>query len=298
MRVGVIDVGTNSCRMLAVDCRGGDIEEIKRDLIITRLGEGVDQNAYLLDIAIERTRSAICSFINEMNILGVEEIRINGTSALRDVNNAESLVQKVKKETGCILNIISGREEARLSFLGVGATDTNKMIIDIGGGSTEFIWQDNQEIKFKSLNMGSVRLTERFISNPKDRVSSLEISFIEREVESLINREIDPVNFHKAVGLGGTITTIAAVEQKMDKYDISKIEGYKLISTGLKKTLNRLRKMTLKERKDVKGLQEERADIIIAGIVILSVVLESLGLKSVIVSEKDLLYGAVKDLIM
>lgn len=298
MRVGVIDVGTNSCRMLAVDCRGSDIEEIKRDIIITRLGEGVDQNAYLLDTAIERTRSAICFFVNEMNIIGVEEIRIKGTSALRDVNNAEVLVQKVKEETGCTLNIISGREEARLSYLGVGASDSNGLIIDIGGGSTEFIWQDNQEIKFKSLNIGAVRLTERFISNPQERVSTMEISFIEREVKGLIEREIAPAYIDKVVGLGGTITTIAAVEQKMDEYDITKIDGYKLNITDLKKTLNRLRKMNLKERKEVKGLQEERADIIISGIVILSVIMETLNLKILYVSEHDLLYGTVKDMIM
>lgn len=299
MRIGVVDVGTNSCRMLVADYKCSQFKELRRDLKITRLGEGVDRNGFLLDTAAERTISAICSFVKEMKLLGVEEIVINGTSALRDVNNAESLVRRVNEETGCILNIISGYEEARLNYIGVGGTDCNKLIIDIGGGSTEFIWQDNnKEINFKSLNIGSVRMTERFISNPADRVSSEEIALIEREVERLIDNKINVTNIKKAVGLGGTITTIAAIEQNMSEYDISKIEGYKLTFDSLKKTLNKLGKMTLEERKTVKGLQEERADIIIAGIVILSVILNFLELKSVIVSEHDLLYGVLKDMIM
>lgn len=298
MKVGVIDVGTNSCRMLAADCRDGVIEEIKRDLVITRLGEGVDQNGFLLDTAIERASSAIFAFVKEMDKLDVGKIRIIGTSVLRDVNNAESLVQRIKDETGCTLDIIPGREEARLTYLGAGVSDPDTLIIDIGGGSTEFIWQDNQGINFRSLDIGAVRLTERFINNPQERVSNLEISLIEREVRELLNREIAPIHIDKAVGLGGTITTIAAIEQEMGVYDSGKIEGYKISIGSLKKTINRLKEMSLKERKEVKGLQEERADIIVAGAVILSVIMETLGLKDLYASEHDLLYGTVKDMIM
>lgn len=300
MRLGAIDLGTNSCRMLIVAYKDGEIKEYKRDLKITRLGEGVDQNKALTDIAIRRALLAITSFVKKMKDLNVKFISINGTSALRDVNNADKLVEAVKEKTGLVLKIISGIEEARLNYIGVGNEYNGNLIIDIGGGSTEFIWQnEDKEINFKSLDIGSVRMTERYINDSSKKVSNEELLNIEKEVGEIINKNI--INkigkINKIIGLGGTITTIAAIDQKIEEYDTNKIQGYLLEINSIKGIFGRLRKMTIEERKGVKGLQAGREDIIIAGIKILSVIMNNLGLKNLMVSEQDLLYGAIKELI-
>lgn len=298
MRLGAIDVGTNSCRMLVVDYNDGYIKEVKRDLKITRLGEGVDRTKRLTDEAINRALYALSTFVSEMKSLDVEKIKINGTSALRDVHNAQILIDAVKKETGCSLNVITGDEEARLNYKGVGFSHNDHIVIDIGGGSTEFIWQENGQINYKSLNMGSVRMTERFITNPQNTVIEEELMGIEGNVKELVNDEIGSIlsNIEKAIGLGGTITTIAAIDQQMTKYDINKIQNYTLKIETIKKILVLLKNKNLEERKSVKGLQPGRADIITAGIQILYVTMCILDIKEIVVSEHDLLYGAIKEM--
>ena len=296
MRLGAIDVGTNSCRMLVVDYYDKNITEIKRDLKITRLGKGVDRTKRLTDKAVNRTLDAISTFVDEMRSLDVKKIKINGTSALRDVNNAQTLVDAVKAETGCRLNVISGDEEARLNYIGVGFKNSNNIIIDIGGGSTEFIWQEMGDIHYKSLNMGSVRMTERFIINPQNTVIEEELMAIEKDVQGLVNEQIGsilPTNIDKAIGLGGTITTIAAIDQGMDEYDTNRINNYTLKIEAVQRILTQLTNKNLGERKRIKGLQPGRADIIIAGIQILYVILFILNINDIVVSEHDLLYGAV-----
>ncbi len=298
MRLGAIDVGTNSCRMIVVDYKDGEIKEIKRNLEITRLGEGVDKNKELTEQAINRALFAISSFVKEMRRLKVEKIKINGTSALRDVNNAYKLLDAVKKETGYNLDIISGEEEARLNYIGVAYTNSNNLIIDIGGGSTEFIWLDNDRVNYESLDMGSVRMTERLISDNQKTVTQGELSAIESDVKELINKEIGCKisNIEKAIGLGGTITTIAAIDQGMTVYDLNKIQHYILEIETVKTIRDSLSNKTLEQRKKVNGLQAGRADIIIAGIQILYVIMDILNIKEILVSEHDLLYGSIKEM--
>lgn len=299
MRLGAIDIGTNSCRILVVDCSQGYFNELKKDLKITRLGEGVDSNKFLTRDAISRTLTAIIDFVQEMKALNVDVITVNGTSALRDVNNGEILVDKVREETGLQLNIISGAEEARLNYLGAGNEENNSIIIDIGGGSTEFIWKDKAgEIIYKSLDIGSVRMTERFIKEPEKEVSEKDLMGIEADLKTIMKGQIDsiPQNIDKAIGLGGTITTIAAIDQKMVKYDFTRIQGYILEKIQIEKILEKIYKMNLEERIKIKGLQAGRADIIVAGLKILDTIMDILGLEHITVSEHDLLYGAIKEL--
>ncbi|MFW6288041.1 MAG: Ppx/GppA family phosphatase [bacterium] len=298
MRLGAIDVGTNSCRMLVAEYRHDTLQEIKRDMKITRLGQGVDQNKNLAGEAIDRTLEAIVDFVNQMNELEVKKISINGTSALRDVDNASQLADMVYKETGCSLNIISGDTEARLNYMGVGHDDSNNIIIDIGGGSTEFIWQEEGDVNYKSLDMGAVRMTERFIADPEGTIGQKELIDIEKEVSNLISEKLNINNskIGKAIGLGGTITTIAAINQQLVEYDTEKIENYRLKIEKIKEILDKLSGMKLENRKDVDGLQSERADIIVAGIQILYVTMIELKIRDVIVSEHDLLYGAIKEM--
>lgn len=297
IRLGAIDVGTNSCRMLVVDYKNGEIKEIKRDLKITRLGEGVDHNKKLTERAINSALIAISSFVKEMRSLEVNQIKINGTSALRDVNNAHKLHDAVEKETGCKLDIISGEEEARLNYIGVASNNSDNLIIDIGGGSTEFIWLDNDRINYKSLDMGSVRMTERSISDSQKTVTQGELLAIEKDVKELINKIAGNIsNIEKAIGLGGTITTIAAIDQGMTEYDHNKIQHYVLEIETIKRIRDLLRNKTLDQRKKVNGLQVGRADIIIPGIQILYVIMDILDIKEILVSEHDLLYGTIKEM--
>src|SRR5690554_4247532 len=149
MKLGAIDVGTNSCRLLIMEITDRGWREIRKGLTITRLGEGVDKKRRLNEKAVLRTFNAIKSFLNEMEEAGVKKKTIIGTSALRDVSNAEILLEPLKKETGLSIEIIDGEKEAYLNYLGAG--NKYSLLIDIGGGSTELIWRQSNKIVYKSL---------------------------------------------------------------------------------------------------------------------------------------------------
>lgn len=299
MRVGAIDVGTNSCRMLVVEKSEGKLIELQRGLKITRLGEGVDENGLLKKRAIFRTLEAIKSFVNIMKGMDVNQITIIGTSALRDVTNSRELLDRVKNETGYNLKIISGKDEARLVYDGA-STDlkdnNNYLIIDIGGGSTEFIWKDNDNIIFKSLNVGAVRMTERYISSPEFPLSEQEKSLIKKNVkEYLKDKLINIPENVTGIGVGGTITTLAAIDQQLTDYEPALIHLYKLTYLKIKKILKKLSRLDLEERKQIPGLQPGRADIIISGIIILEVIMEFFELDYISVSDHGILHGVIKN---
>lgn len=297
MRLGSIDVGTNSCRMLVVDYTGNKLEVLKKGLVITRLGEGVDKNLGLTAGAIERTSNAIINFLAEMKDLELDNIRIIGTSALRDVKNAELLINKVKDSFNVPFDVISGEEEARLNYLANKYDNKNAIIIDIGGGSTEFIWEKGKEILYKSLDMGSVRMTERFISDTSGKASKEELADIKRNVLKLMDENIFiDLEIDKLVGLGGTITTLTAIELALEEYDSEKIEGHLLKSKTIKEILLSLSNKTLTERKQIRGLQPGRADVIIAGTVILDTIMDKLEIEEILTSEYDLLYGVIEEM--
>jgi len=225
----------------------------------------------------------------------VDRVRIVGTSALRDVENSYLLTEKIK-DLGLKLEIISGEKEAKLNYLGaVSNLEDNFLLVDIGGGSTEFIWSNSSEINFKSLDVGCVRMTEKFISDPNKKVSSTEINEIKSHVDNLLSKELELDKDFKVKGVGGTITTVAAVKLALEVYDSSKIENLKLKYSELKKIRDRLKDLKLKERKKVKGLQPKRADIIVSGLIILMTIMKHINSQELYVSDHDLLYGLLKE---
>ena len=295
LKAAAIDIGTNSCRLLIAEKNStNSFEILKRGLRITRLGEGVDSSRRLKNSAVERVYEALKEYKKIITDYQVEKIRVVGTSALRDVKNSKILENKID-DLGLELEIISGKKEAELNYLG--AVDNlrgNFLLVDIGGGSTEFIWPVNEEINFESLDIGCVRMTERFISNPEEEINFLDIKKMKKYILELLNKKLNLEKQIKIIGVGGTITTAAAMKLKMEKYDSNMIEGTELTLTELKDMVENLSTKPLEERKGIKGLQPKRADIIVAGLVILDSILSFLAINSLNVSDHDLLYGLLK----
>jgi len=295
LRAAAIDIGTNSCRLLIAEKKANkSLDVLSRKLEITRLGEGVDQNRFLKEEAVNRVYKALEKYKKIIDKFQVDKVRVVGTSALRDVENPNLLTDKIRK-LDLELEIISGEKEAELNYLGAASNlNENFLLIDIGGGSTEFIWPNTSDINFKSLDIGCVRLTEKFISDPREKISSLEQKEIQSYVENLLKKKLDLNKEFKVKGVGGTITTVAAVKLALEEYDSSKIENLKLEYFELENIINRFADLDLKARKKVKGLQPKRADIITAGLIILKTILNYINVKELYVSDHDLLYGLLK----
>ncbi len=296
MRAAAVDIGTNSCRLLIAEKKSDESFDILiRKLEITRLGEGVDQNKILKEKAVNRVFDVLKKYKEIADEFHVNTIRVVGTSALRDVENSYLLTDKIS-DLGLELEIISGEKEAELNYLGaVSDLEDDFLLVDIGGGSTEFIWSDSSQINFRSLDLGCVRMTEKFISNPKEKISLTEINQIKNYVDNLLAKKLELDKKFKVKGVGGTITTLAAVKLALEVYDSSKIENLKLKYSELEKIMNRLSKLELDERKKIKGLQPKRADIIVSGLIILMTIMKYINSQELYVSDHDLLYGLLKE---
>lgn len=295
MLAAAIDIGTNSCRLLIGENKNNQIQIKKRELKITRLGEGVDKKKKLNQKAVKRVLDVLRYYKKIIEDYNIDQIRLIGTSALRDVDNSYMLLKEAA-ELGFDLEIISGKKEAELNYLGaVDNLNSDFLLIDIGGGSTEFIWPSNKGISFESLNIGCVRLTERFISNPELPVKESEIKEISKFVYDLLSRELNIENTLNIKGVGGTITTLAALKKSMENYNSEIIEGTKLYLDELKEMLKKFTQLNLEDRSSLKGLQPKRADIIPAGLIILISILEYISSENLTVSDHDLLYGLLKE---
>jgi len=296
LRAAAVDIGTNSCRLLIAEKKTDESFNIlSRKLEITRLGEGVDQNKILKKRAVNRVFKVLKKYKAIIDEFQVDRVRIVGTSALRDVENSYLLTEKIK-DLGLKLEIISGEKEAELNYLGaVSNLEDNFLLVDIGGGSTEFIWSNSSEINFKSLDVGCVRMTEKFIADPNEKISLAEINEIQSYVDNSLSKELELDKKFKVKGVGGTITTLAAVKLALEVYDSSKIEDLKLKYSELEKIRDRLKDLKLKERKKVKGLQPKRADIIVSGLIILMTIMKYINSQELYVSDHDLLYGLLKE---
>ena len=221
-----------------------------------------------------------------------------GTSALRDSKNSKEFVELAKKEANVDVEIITGDRESNLGFLGVleGLEDGNSeeiLVIDIGGGSTEFIVGDKDGVAFcKSENVGALRLTEKFFENEivSDEELKATIDFINQTIQGTIDI-VKSRNVKKLVGIGGTVTSVSAINQKLEVYSMEKVHNSKICKKELDEILQMLKNMTLEDKKRLKGLQPKRADIITAGVVILDIIMEKLEINEIIVSEYDNLEG-------
>ena len=296
MKKAAIEMGTNSTRLLIAEIVNKEIKTLKKDLITTRLGEGVDKNKILNESAIKRGLEALQVFKEQIKDYEVKEVRLVGTSALRDVKNGDQFQKLVKDKIGYNLEIISGKKEAELIFKGVTYSYDfeDYIIIDIGGGSTEFIWKSPafKKVKMDSLNLGAVRLTERFITSPEQSISEQVVNEVAEFIKKEIQTEVTKLpTIDNLIGVGGTITTMATILLKAEKYSSKAVHDYILNFKEIDNILNRLRKLPIKERKQIKGLNPDRADIIVAGVIILKEIMKSLNTKQLRVSDNDILEG-------
>lgn len=300
MKFAAVDVGTNSTRLLIVEYENGNYQVLERDLVITRLGEGVDENNLLKKEAIKRTVNALEKYDKKINDYEVKSTKVVGTSALRDVKNKENFTRLLQKNTKLNLQVISGTEEAQYIYRGVKTDLCNKdfLIIDIGGGSTEFIWEKENKVIEKSLDIGAVRLTERVINNSKKPLSKKEYNILKKEINNiLVNENIDKLKTKKLIGVGGTITTLAAMNLKLKMYSSEKIHKHVLTKDKADKIFGKLAKRNFYKRKEIAGLNEKRADIITAGAAILKFIMEIINIGEIQISERDILFGLINEAI-
>ncbi|MFN2468897.1 MAG: Ppx/GppA family phosphatase [Gaiellaceae bacterium] len=294
MRVAAVDLGTNSTRLLVADVDGGRVEEVVRRLRITRLGEGVDARRRLLPLPIARVRNVLTDYRRELEALGAERTLAFATSAVRDADNGEAFLGEIEWSYGFTTRLLTGREEALLTLRGVGGLRTGTLIVDIGGGSTELVAGDERDVRFHdSLDLGCVRLTERFLA--ADPPDPAELQACRNAVlQALAKRVPETVRgaVTTCVGVAGTVTTLAALDLGLAEYDPERIHGHRLPAVGVRRQLGRLAALPLSERRAVRGLEPERAPVIVAGAVILAAVLDHFRLDGVEASERDILHGA------
>lgn len=295
---GVIDIGTNSCRLFIAELENtSEGKKIKRELVkdveIVKLGEGVNKTHNLNPNAIKRTLDCLKKYKEKASSYGVENIRAFATSAVRDAENREVFLQEVSK-LGIKIECISGKTEATLNFLGNSLVFKDRiLVVDIGGGSTEFTLGKDKTIDFiQSINIGAVRATEKFFSDNDYSEEKIEKcrSWIRKNLEIL--KTIKDRDF-KLIGVAGTATTQISVRDKMEIYDSSKVHMATLTLDELKENLSLFLSKNFEERKKIVGLEEKRADVIIAGTLILLIILEELNQDKIIISESDNLSGAI-----
>jgi exopolyphosphatase / guanosine-5'-triphosphate,3'-diphosphate pyrophosphatase len=295
VRVAAVDLGTNSTRLLVADVEHGSIEEIVRRLKITRLGEGVDERKRLLPAPIARVRTALTDFRREAEALGAERTLAFATSAVRDAENGEAFLGEVEWSYGFETRLLSGHDEAQLTFRGVAAgreLAEDTLVLDIGGGSTELVVGGPQGLRFHdSLDLGCVRLTERFLHS--DPPAAAELDACAAAVRGLLAERV-PVDIRPqaAIGVAGTITSIAALDLGLAEYDPEKVHRHRVSRGSVAAQLERLAAVRVTERRRIPALEPERAPMIVAGVVILREVLEHFGLDGLEASERDILDGA------
>ena len=293
-KIAVIDIGTNSMRMLIAQIEANKIIQSYKTLQTTRLGQGINERE-ITSLAFARNLNALKLFKEQAEKEKVEEILVFGTSALRDASNANNFVQKVKSELGLSIKVLSGKQEAEMGFMGViNEISQDALIIDIGGGSTEFIAgnRDKGIMDMLSIDIGALRITQTYIKN--DPIKENEVIKIQEVLQDRLKEMTLLFSSQRSIniiGIGGTITTLSAIKQNMEVYDGEKIHNSKLSKQDVNDILKRLCSLNFEERKRVRGLQPARADIIIAGTMILRCIIGILEIESLMVSEQDNLEG-------
>jgi exopolyphosphatase/guanosine-5'-triphosphate,3'-diphosphate pyrophosphatase len=284
VRVAAIDLGTNTTRLIVADVTDGTVDAIVRRSTITRLGEGVDARRRLLPLPITRVRNCLADYRRELESLGAERALLVATSAVRDAENGEAFLGEIEWSYGFTTRLLSGEQEADLTLRGVGAVDGETIVIDIGGGSTELIESGTRV----STELGSVRLTERFLES--DPPTAGELEELAQAIRSVL--EEHDLSARRGIGVAGTVTSLAALALGLVEYDADRVHGHRLEQDAVGAQLERLAALPLAERREVPGLEPERAPVIVAGAAILLQVMRHLGLAEIEVSERDLLDGA------
>jgi exopolyphosphatase/guanosine-5'-triphosphate,3'-diphosphate pyrophosphatase len=304
-RRAVIDVGTNSVKLLVADVTGGEVRPVHEESRQTRLGKGFYETHRLQPEPIARTAEAVWEFAEVARDKGADAIRVIATSAARDAVNPADLTQSIARATGLPTEIISGDREAEWAFQGV-ATDAELakhplLLLDVGGGSTEFILGRGREKTFaRSFPLGTVRLLEKFPHGdpPADaeRIACRDWvkQFLNREVRPLLEPALQKENGAiRLVGTGGTTSLLARIEHKLDRFDRDKIERTVLSRAQVEARAQELWRLPLEERKEVPGLPKTRADVILTGVLIYAAVMEAFAFPELHVSTRGLRFAAV-----
>jgi exopolyphosphatase/guanosine-5'-triphosphate,3'-diphosphate pyrophosphatase len=295
--VAVIDMGTNSTRLLVAEVADGRVTELARRTTVTRLGRGVDTAGHLAGEAIEDVCHAVGEYIAAYRPFSPDQVVAVATSAVRDADNAAAFTAELRERFALDARILDGAEEARLTYLGASlerddAAET--LVVDIGGGSTELVVGAGPEVRFRaSIQAGTVRHSERHLKT--DPPSAGELEDLAGDVRSLIDAELEGealAQAERGIAVAGTPTSLAAIDQELDPYDPARVHGYRLSLGSIQRMCSRLSSMPLSERLRVKGLHPGRAPTIVAGVVILIQVMRAFGLEEIEVSERDILHGA------
>ena len=273
-RVGAVDLGTNTTRLLVADVDDGRLTKSRCAQHVTRLGESVHARRKLLPLPITRVRNVLTDYRRELESLGAERVLAVATSAVRDAENGEAFLGEVEWSYGFTTQLLSGAEEAALTLRGVGDVSADTLVLDVGGGSTELIMRDGSV----SLDVGSVRLTEQF---------GEDVDAIAAHVRPLLP-DLHPT---RAVGVAGTITSLAALDLGLGTYDRDQVHGHVLTLRAVEEQLQRLAALPLDERRRLPALEPERAPVIVAGAAIVREVLLRYDLDALEASEHDLLHG-------
>lgn len=291
----MIDVGTNSTRLLVADVADGRVAPLERRSTVTRLGRGVDLSGHLAGEAIDDVCTAIDGYIGILGDLGAEAVDAIATSAVRDADNGSAFIAELRERFALSARVLDGEEEARLTYMGATSESPPSeptLVVDIGGGSTELIVGTGSDISFHdSLQAGVVRHSERCIAS--DPPTAEELEALASDVRGLIEASVGAgVEASAAIAVAGTPTSLAAVEIGLEPYDPSRVHGHVLALPSIQHMLSRLASLPFAERVKITGLHPDRAPTIVAGIVILVEAMRAFGLEQVTVSEHDILYGA------
>ena len=292
MRRAIIDIGTNSVRLLIAEkLENGEWNILSKKLNSTRLGEGMSQQKNLSAAAKERTLRAVADFVNDAKEVGIDDLYAYGTAIFRDSPDGASFAKEVEEKTQIPLHILSGTEEAFYSYVGAaGSPGALTAVVDIGGGSTEICMGFGNDIGFRtSLPLGCVRCTGQF-----DMVGARGIGELKKHCFELFSRADEVAAVKRWVFVGGTATSVASMLQEMEEYDAKKIQGFEVNPEDVTDLLKKLFNISYEERCHLKGLRPERADIIVAGVTILDALMEDFAVEKAIVSDRDLQEGLLE----
>lgn len=304
-RIAVIDIGTNSTRLLIadVDPATKQASEVERRTTVTRLGQGVDHTGVLAPEAMARVETAVGEYRELIDTNNVDAITGVLTSAVRDAHNGAEFTTKINDTYNINARTITGDEEARLTYLGAtdgrssSEADGQRVVIDVGGGSTELVVGHGATVDFHvSTQAGVVRQTERFLRSDPPRPE--ELQQLQAEAEEIFAASVPRGTrgmVARGIAVAGTATSCAAILQELDPYDPAKVHGFRLLRAQCEMLLPRLAAMTLAERRSVKGLHPDRAQAIVAGVILLVEAMRCFDLAEVEVSEHDILRGAALD---
>ncbi|MFI9648928.1 exopolyphosphatase [Streptomyces sp. NPDC052040] len=305
-RVAAVDCGTNSIRLLVADAdpATGELVELDRRMTIVRLGQGVDRTGRLAPEALERTFAACREYAEVIKGHGAERVRFVATSASRDAENREDFVRGVLDILGVEPEVISGDQEAEFSFLGATKELTGRddlarpyLVVDIGGGSTEFVVGEDRVRAARSVDIGCVRMTERHLVHGgavADPPAEEQIAAIRSDIEAALDLAERTVPLREArtlVGLAGSVTSVSAIAQDLPEYDSARIHHSRVSLDRVREITERLLRSTHAERAEIPSLHPGRVDVIGAGALVLLAIMERIGAQEVVVSEHDILDG-------